>query len=104
MLKNLISPSTGKNSDQDGAYDPFIAPDESYIIFSSIMTKGYGQADQYISYNRNGTWTNPKTWVRPSIPLQLNMALMLVPTANITSSAGRWAGDRVQQPTFTGLK
>jgi len=48
------------NSDQDGAYDPFIAPDESYIIFSSIRSGGYGQADQYISYNRNGSWTNPK--------------------------------------------
>lgn len=48
------------NSDQDGAYDPFIAPDESYLIFSSIRSDGYGQADQYISYNKNGSWTNPK--------------------------------------------
>jgi hypothetical protein len=48
------------NSGQDGAYDPFIAPDESYIIFSSIRSDGYGQADQYISYNRNSNWTNPK--------------------------------------------
>jgi len=45
---------------QDGAYDPFIAPDERYLIFSSIRTGGYGQADQYISYNINGNWTNPK--------------------------------------------
>ena len=44
----------------DGAYDPFIAPDESYIIFSSIRTGGYGQADQYISYKKNGNWTHPK--------------------------------------------
>ena len=48
------------NSGQDGAYDPYIAPDESYIIFSCIRSDGYGQADQYISYNRNGSWTNPK--------------------------------------------
>jgi hypothetical protein len=54
------------NSEQDGAYDPFIAPDESYIIFSSIRSDGYGQADQYISYNRNGSWTNPKN-LGPSI-------------------------------------
>ncbi|MCX6303538.1 MAG: putative Ig domain-containing protein [Bacteroidetes bacterium] len=54
------------NTEQDGAYDPFIAPDESYIIFSSIRSDGYEQADQYISYNRNGSWTNPKN-LGPSI-------------------------------------
>jgi len=48
------------NSEQDGAYDPYIAPDESYVIFSCIRSDGYGQADQYISYNINGDWTNPK--------------------------------------------
>ncbi|MBI5220084.1 MAG: putative Ig domain-containing protein [Bacteroidia bacterium] len=42
------------------AWDPFIAPDESYIIFTSIRSDGYGQEDQYISYNKNGRWTNPK--------------------------------------------
>jgi hypothetical protein len=54
------------NAEQDGAYDPYIAPDESYLIFSSIRSDGYGQADQYISYNRNGSWTNPKN-LGPSI-------------------------------------
>jgi hypothetical protein len=44
----------------DGAYDPYIAPDESYVIFTSILPDGYGRGDQYISYNRNGRWTNPK--------------------------------------------
>ncbi|MEI6884199.1 MAG: putative Ig domain-containing protein [Bacteroidota bacterium] len=48
------------DSTQNGAYDPFIAPDESYLIFSSIRSGGFGQDDQYISYNRNGRWTNPK--------------------------------------------
>jgi hypothetical protein len=48
------------DSTQNGAYDPYIAPDESYIIFTSIRSGGYGQDDQYISYNRNGRWTNPK--------------------------------------------
>lgn len=48
------------NSQQNGAYDPFISPDESYIIFTSIRSGGYGQEDQYISYKRNNRWTNPK--------------------------------------------
>ena len=42
------------------AFDPFIAPDESYIIFTSIYPDGIGLEDQYISYNKNGRWTNPK--------------------------------------------
>ncbi len=42
------------------AWDPFIAPDESYIIFTSIYPGGFGKEDQYISYNINGRWTNPK--------------------------------------------
>jgi hypothetical protein len=54
------------NSQQNGAWDPYIAPDESYIIFTSIRSGGYGQEDQYISYNRNGIWTNPKN-VGPKI-------------------------------------
>ncbi len=41
--------------------DPFIAPDESYLIFKSDRTGGYGDMDLYISYKKeNGNWTNPK--------------------------------------------
>jgi Tol biopolymer transport system component len=44
----------------DGAYDPYIAPDESYIIFASIRSGGYGKEDHYISFNKGGHWTNPR--------------------------------------------
>lgn len=38
----------------------FIAPDESYIIFSSDSnTSSFGQADLYISFNQNGKWSIP---------------------------------------------
>ncbi len=43
----------------DGAYDPYIAPDESYLIFTSIRSGGLGMGDQYISYNTGGQWTEP---------------------------------------------
>ena len=37
---------------------PFIAPDESYIIFSSFRPGSYGQGDLYVSFrNDDGTWT-----------------------------------------------
>ncbi|KGJ94243.1 TolB family protein [Colwellia psychrerythraea] len=36
---------------------PFIAPDESYIIFDSIRESGYGRSDLYISYRAaDGSW------------------------------------------------
>lgn len=38
---------------------PYIAPDESYILFSSFRRPdGYGEADIYISFkNRDGSWS-----------------------------------------------
>ena len=54
------------DSTQNGAYDPYIAPDESYLLFSCIRSGGYGQDDQYISYKKNGNWTNPKN-LGPSV-------------------------------------
>lgn len=41
--------------------DAFIAPDKSYIIFSSIRKDGYGHGDLYVSIrNENGTWSQAK--------------------------------------------
>jgi hypothetical protein len=59
-VEKLDAAINRNHSGQNGAYDPFIAADESYIIFSCVRPGGYGQDDQYISYNRNGNWTNPK--------------------------------------------
>ena len=36
---------------------PFIAPDESYIIYDGESSSGFGENDLYISFNKNGTWT-----------------------------------------------
>ncbi len=36
---------------------PYIAPDESYILFDSPRVSGFGGADLYISFNQNGSWT-----------------------------------------------
>lgn len=41
-----------------GELDPFIAPDESYLIFHSFRTGGWGAVDLYISFRKNdGTWS-----------------------------------------------
>src|SRR5581483_905732 len=41
--------------------DPFIAPDESYLVFVSYgRPDGLGDGDLYISYRRDGVWTAAK--------------------------------------------
>jgi hypothetical protein len=46
------------NSDHD-EHDPLIAPDESYLVFTSNRPGGFGEADLYITYNVNGQWQKP---------------------------------------------
>ena len=43
-------------------HDPFVAPDESYIIFTSVSRPdGFGSGDIYISFRgKNGSWTKAK--------------------------------------------
>jgi hypothetical protein len=47
-------------SDDSPNFSPYVAPDESYMIFSSIRP-GYGISDLYISFHdEDGSWTDPK--------------------------------------------
>jgi Tol biopolymer transport system component len=39
--------------------DPCIAPDDSYIIFTSARKIGADNCDLYISFNKNGNWSEP---------------------------------------------
>jgi Tol biopolymer transport system component len=40
---------------------PYIAPDESYLIFTSFRSGSIGMSDLYISFrDSHGTWTTPK--------------------------------------------
>lgn len=41
------------------AADPCIAPDESYMIFTSARSVDADNVDLYISFNSNGTWSEP---------------------------------------------
>ena len=36
---------------------PYIAPDESYIIFDAEQDEGFGDSDLFISFKQNGQWT-----------------------------------------------
>lgn len=37
--------------------DPFVAPDESYMIFGSVRKNGFGHGDLYISFKTETGWT-----------------------------------------------
>lgn len=39
--------------------DPYIAPDESFLIFCAIRENGLGEGDLYISYREGDSWTAP---------------------------------------------
>jgi Tol biopolymer transport system component len=46
--------------------DPYIAPDESFLIFVSYnRPEGLGDGDLYISLNQNGSWTAAKNLGEP---------------------------------------
>ena len=41
-------------------FDPFIAPDESYLVFASERAGGLGASDLYVSArNKDGSWATP---------------------------------------------
>lgn len=46
---------------KDNEADPYIAPDESFIIFSGDIPGNAGQGDLYVSFNKNGQWTKPRS-------------------------------------------
>lgn len=45
--------------------DPFISPDESYMIYRAFYNEGFGRGDLYISFNINGQWTAPENLGEP---------------------------------------
>jgi Tol biopolymer transport system component len=47
------------NSDSTSDLDPVVAYDESFIIFTGNGRKGFGGNDLYISFQKDGVWTNP---------------------------------------------
>lgn len=49
------------NSTAPQNWTPYIAPDDSYLIFSSSRAGGFGQGDLYISFHK----VNTDTWSEP---------------------------------------
>ncbi len=56
-IENLGKPINTKSLDECA----YIAPDESYMIFNSWKKSKHKGNNLYISFNKNGKWTNPKS-------------------------------------------
>ena len=45
--------------------NPFISPEEDYLIYFSTDSSGYGEVDLYICFRKGGKWTSPKNLGQP---------------------------------------
>jgi hypothetical protein len=81
-------------------YEPYIAPDESYLIFMAIRPDGLGGGDLFISHNRNGTWTRAQNLGEP-----INTkALEISPKVSPDGKSFFWASSRRAKPAEPGEK
>lgn len=55
-----VSMGSSINDIGESTAHPFIAPDQSYMIYDSKSESGFGNYDLYISFNQGGTWTAPQ--------------------------------------------
>lgn len=51
--------------------NPYISPDENYIIYFSTDKNGLGEVDLYISFRKKGKWTTP---INLGSPINSNIA------------------------------
>ncbi len=67
LMENMHQPVNLGDSinTPDNEYEPFIAPDESYLIFMVTYPNGIAHADFYISYNKNGVWSKAEKLPEP---------------------------------------
>jgi hypothetical protein len=59
--ENLGNPVNTKEDE----YEPYIAPDQSYMIFMADRPGGLGGHDFWITYQRDRKWTEPKNLGAP---------------------------------------
>jgi hypothetical protein len=78
-------------------YDPFIAPDESYVLFASERPGGLGAADLYLSLRRpDGTWGEPRNLGPEINTSHSEYTPMLSPDGKyLFFTRGRWGYDDI---------
>ena len=74
-------------------FDPFVAPDESYLIFASSRPGGLGASDLHISFRSDdGTWTKAKNMGAPLNSAAPDLCPMLSPDGKYLFFTSRRAG------------
>ncbi len=91
--ENVGSPINSEHSD----FDPFVGPDESYIIFASDRPGGLGNADLYISFRgKDGSWSEPRNMGAPVNTPYLEYASVLSPDGKyLFFTSGRGGADDI---------
>lgn len=71
----------GKEINANGKWvaHSYIAPDESYMIYDFKSDLGFGESDLYISFNKNGAWTEPYNMGSKINTAQTEMAASVSP-------------------------
>lgn len=59
--KNLGSPVNTTQRESN----PFISPEEDFLLYFSTDSTGFGEVDLYISFRKNEQWTTPKNLGQP---------------------------------------
>ena len=90
---NVGSPINSPASD----FDPYVAPDESYIIFASDRPGGLGNADLYISFRtKEGSWSEPRNMGAQVSSPYLDYAPMVSPDGKyLFFTSGRGGADDI---------
>jgi len=74
--------------------DPFVSPDEDYIIFRGYGEDSFGQGDLYISFNINGEWTARQNLGEPINSKDLEICPYVTPDRRFFI----FASSRLQSP------
>lgn len=74
--------------------DPFVSPEENYIIFRGYGEDSFGQADLFISFRINGEWTTRQNLGEPINSKDLEICPYVTPDGQFFIFASR----RLQSP------
>jgi len=75
--------------------DPYISPDEDYLIFRGYRGDSYGRGDLYISFKINDSWTEPENLGEPINSAANEMCPMVSPDGKLFIFASSRITERV---------
>jgi len=65
VYQSPVNAGSPVNTEAFRESNPFISPDEDFIVYFSSDSTGFGEVDLYISFRKNNEWTTPKNLGKP---------------------------------------